>query len=629
MFAASRRSASAPRTRLPSLRTQAQNLNWVSFESERDRFIDWQTTTYNAQRPGVAFTPDGNIKKIVAATENFLSHLSRNEGWQGDPSFEWLLYDAKMFESFATHNTEERGNDTGYAGKILMDLEWAIFWAGLQWPKTIADRYDELTTSLRTLACQYKAQGASNKRIRELDPPKEQVSLDELKDRVVALTASLRGQIDECKPLGPGAEIGNRLKVEVHDTLMLMAITRGGRGVDYHEVLLAASAGESAQTADSWISTLDKLDGNSYLKFNHKSQEWELLVVNTKFHTVHTPVHEWAGLLDLYFECFPLLEFGDPLFCPDVHGCRSSKANVKGYFPDATSFGNYVASASKKMFGSEIRPYDVRRSQSVHLQASGTDFDVMKSTADLMGTSVAQLMDPAVYDNRSPFARGYLASQVQRFSFSKALYSLECNTCAMPMFEFGSSTPCIVPARKVREEQHRNVFALFEQVGDVDLNLWELSDRFMQVPKSEVFPIARLVVDTTTGSQFWRSSKDSQQNCVDHCSTRDLNLYEFGVTARLEGPMALCANDMVYVPEECAMCEVVNVSDGCVELKFATELISMAARTKTETFFKFNSDAKRLKVNPDDTRIIFPLDLVFYETSGYFALKKTSNMESV
>jgi len=81
--------------------------------------------------------------------------------------------------------------------------------------------------------------------------------------------------------------------------------------------------------------------------------------------------------------------------------------------------------------------------------------------------------------------------------------------------------------------------------------------------------------------------------------------------------------DMIYLPSECAIAEVLEVNEDASQLKVlvAAELINHPSKSSMQAFYKFKSSSSHMDVNR--LEIIFPIDLTFNPQEGCFILKKS------
>lgn len=608
------------KARTPSLYTQAQSFDWKSsFEPESLKFHTWMSTPYNEERQGLCHQAShGNLEKLVMSTRNFTAHLGLNLEWGSTPSFEWLLFDndfAGTYGSFATHCIDVRDNEPSYVGKCLADLEWPMWWASKQWwewGRMEENQAWDLLNKIRTLSRQYKAQGQSVKRIRELDavPPQ---SMGEYRAQIDSLEAELMAQLQVLQT----EPITAAMRIRVHDALMLKAGSRGGRTVDLHRIHLAVSHASQVGdgSAETWLQTIKKIPGNAYLARNKHSQ-WELLVVETKHHMVYTSAADLDSLLQLYSLCFPFLDYGDFLFTPGVHGARVSKAAVTLQFEDATIFGNYFAAVTKRTLGVALRPYDLRRMHAVTLRENRSSKEVKQSFAALMGTGVDKFEQN--YDNGTALSKSKLAAEVQRHQFNP-IFKLKLQNRVMPIIRAGLEVGL---ARLIRQEPNGyELFAIFDGNDYV-----ELSSRFVYTASAHDFPMGLLSIQPDTRRQIWRQAETSRASAQRTFEDMGIGV-QFCVESVVNAPPLVKKGDMVYVRTQCSLAEVLDdESDGNFSVNLAVEVSEMQT-TSMEAYFRFEAQTKPIVVSR--TSVSFPIDVSFNSSQGFFCVRKSMNLSSV
>ena len=611
--------------RLPSLYTlHGEDLDWSVYQTQTKEFQEWMTTIFNPDRDGVAHQLEGgNLSKIDFATSSCLIHLAVEHHWKGPLSYEWLLeheFFDDIYTTYAQHLHEHRANSFRYIGKQLGDLQHSLAWASKkewEWGMMPPETAGLIMHKLDALKRQYYSEGAKGSQVRKaLSPPKKECDLQTYVTKVNQLVSDCLKRL--CNKWSE--ELTQDEKAEVVECTMLKLAARGGRGVDLHSVWLALDQEWVLQ----WL--CDHPNSAETKLLIRRESTWEL-VVYSKGHLVHEALTDATPILDLFWRCFPHLVYGDRLFTPTFHGARWSKANVQECFETTAKFDEMFEAVCQRRVGVRIRPYALRRYNATHLHAiEGASDEVRRSHCSLMGTGLGNL--ETTYDTRSDVEKGFLASIVQRFQFDPR-FDTKVHNRILPAL--GTQGGLVISvARLVRQNQQGSeLFAIFQEV-DTENGFLELSDRMVQTNQAQGFPLAKLVCDPLSSRQRWRARDAAIQAAEDMLNKCQINRHEFAVESMLAGPLVPQPKDMVYVPAQCTIAEVIEVLTNSneahwqLEVRTATELEASNSMESTYRFLH-NAQVQHVRVS----QVIFPIDLSFNAKNGNFLLRKSMSMQTI
>ena len=622
-------------TRCPSLMASyGEHMNLEKhFNQEAKEFDSWMTIPINSER-GVPAHKD--TIKALAVTKNVLVHAGFFQAWGPDMTFEWLLQPNDHFDTIFAKYCEYRSkvchDDASYIAKQLTDLRWPVIWATLRkwrWGYLYQNRADELLTRLQNLERQYRNKANTGvKRAREIDDMNgEQPNIPKLDIKTFkenTKQAENKAMVT-INAIHHHDEITNEERLFVTNVLMWKIASRGGRSIDLHRVKLGVSshvAWNDTETRSNWLNSQEFDRDDSILCLN-SDQQWQLVVLDSKGHLLRNDASDLADLLELYLRCFPDLDFGDLLFTPRMHGARSSRHHVQDYFDTAGVFSDFFARSTETHMGVAMRPYDLRRANASKLASTNASTEVKKSFSSLLGTGIRNL--ETVYDNRTELDKSFMASQIQKHEFNPAFNEASQNRILLAAFP---PTLSVVIARLIRQDSDgTELFALFQKTSEDDAFI-ELSTQFMQTDQANEFRTGKIALDPTSHKQIWRQESKGILSAEAFFNSKGIGA-DFALKAMIDGISPVRAKDMIYLPDECAIAEVIEVNEEASQLKVlvAEELPNHPSKSTMQAFYKFTEGSKLMDVELSE--IIFPIDLTFNAQEGHFALKKSANLQSV
>ena len=391
--------------RVPTLvEVHGKDLNWSLYEDQTGRFKAWLSKPFNPERSSNAVQSAEAIRKVEFAVQNALVHASTRCDWGPNLSYEWFLskpHFDEIFTAYGQYAREERGNACTNVAKQLGELKHAVQWASCQkwsWGSCKKKVSHAILNKLSILQSQYTNAGTVEvNRKREanrllLSNDDNGVTLQAYTEHVDQMESKLFAKFGELEHPEEASEASDDDKLAVAECLLLKLLSRGGRGIDLHKVLLMSRG--DYDTVDSWIRDVNEsqtilVGGDEWPNY---LWQWQLFVLSSKGHFVEHPLDGMETLLDTFMLCFPDINYGEYLFTPRMHGARNStRSTEKDSFTDSGKFGDYVAIVTAREFGISLRPYDIRRMVSTHLKRGKSTEEVQQSHAVLMGTSVANL----------------------------------------------------------------------------------------------------------------------------------------------------------------------------------------------------------------------------------------------
>ena len=391
--------------RVPTLvEVHGKDMNWSLYEEQTGRFKAWLSKPFNSERASNAVQSTEAIRKVEFAVQNALLHASTRCDWGPKISYEWFLSRShfdEIFTAYAQYAREERGNACTNVAKQLSELKHAVQWASCQkwkWGVCNEEVSHDILKKLSTLQSQYSNAGTVEvNRKREASRLSRSnddngITLQAYSEHVNQLESKLSTKFNELEHPCEASEASDEDKLAVADCLLLKLLSRGGRGIDLHQVLLMSR--NDYGTLDSRIRDVNEsqtilVGGDQWPNF---SDPWQLFVLSSKGHFVEHPLDGMDTLFDTFMLCFPDINYGEYLFTPRMHGARNStRSTEKDSFTDSGKFSDYVGIVTAREFGIPLRPYDIRRMVSTHLKRGKATEEVEQSHAVLMGTSVANL----------------------------------------------------------------------------------------------------------------------------------------------------------------------------------------------------------------------------------------------
>jgi len=616
--------ARAPR--LPSLATQHKDeVHWKQFNIETEDFNAWMTEPINVARETKPYDSIGNLNKINFATESALVHVACYHDWGPELTYRWLLegeHFEAVFTSYAEYLYDTRGNDLKYIAKQLGDLRHVVAYSGHWWGHQFEDgNTTAILEKLAALQAQYShIGGKATKRNREMYELVDSLgelgnaySLTDYHQQVTTMENELFDTIIDMDE----DDITNETRLRVSDCLMLKMGSRGGRGVELHQLYIV-----DEPTARAWAEEPREDEQCYALAVRSEDARWEF-IGQSKDHCLRSSLDDAAPLLELWHKCFPDHEPSDCVFTPTMHGCRASKAKQPDFFPKVQMFAEYFELVAKRELGRELTPYAVRRLNASNLQVMNASPEVQLSHAALMGTGVANLQ--GTYDRRSEKSKSYLASQVQRHQFNPMFLETEHDRMVPTLvLEAGMGQHLTtVVARLVRDD----LLAVFGEDAEGYL---ELGDKLIHTTSSIVkeLPKARLLMDQPTGKQVLRARDATVRRANAHFLERELGA-DFALQSLVHGQVALRPHDIVYYESNYTIAEVLSVhDDGTISIMLASELVHLPNRSTMQSFFRFTDESVRIN-HLDPEEVCFPVDVTFIAASGHFHLKKSKNLSSV
>lgn len=599
--------------RLPSLaKVHHHSCYWEQFQEQEACFTTWMTEPINEERNHVAFKDGntGNMRKIRAGVANILAYMACEEepGWGMHPSFDWLLCQDQadfkaMYRGYCSYLQEERGADPGYIAKTLKDLQWPIFWAGLQ----AEQDSEELASKVARLARQYDSQGFRRRhRVEELGGSCESDTPPVSMPDVRAQLEELEQELLETVGVKDSESLTNEDRCRVAETLLLKACARGGRAVDLCRLRLGVCS-EGIAVSRAWLQSAELKEEEAVLWLEEGS--WSIGVLNSKGHWLHFPVADLSLLLDLYSRCFPSLDLGDWIWTPSMHETRGTKSHSPHVFECADKFGNFVESASVRLLGVPLRPYGMRRLNATRLQQRSCSTEVKQSFSALMGTGVRNL--EGCYDKRTQRDKSYLAAEVERHQDNPAFDPAQQNRI-LAVTKPPDVLMAAAVARLIRTEAGGNrLMALYEHASD----FMELSEQFVMLPTSEFehVPAGLLALEPVTGRQIWRNTSAAALVA----SQQPLELLSV-----LPVPEP---KDMVYLTDTCSLAEVLEHSADEYTVLVAQQ--QDHGRSVTQAAFRFTDASKTQSVTRD--KLTFPVDLSFDSKNGTFYVHRSKTLPTV
>jgi len=454
------------------------------------------TDPINEERSHVAFKDGhtGNMRKIRAGLANILAYMAceREASWGMHPRFDWLLCEDQadfraMYRGYCEYLQEERGADPGYIAKTVKDLQWPIFWAGLQ----AALDTEELASKVGRLARQYDSQGFRRRDRAELGAFESDTPAVSMPD-VRAQLEELEQELMETVGVKDSESLTNEDRCRVAETLLLKACARGGRTVDLCRLRLGVCS-EGIAVSRAWLQSAELKEEEAVLWLEEGS--WSIGVLNSKGHWLHFPADDLSVLLELYSRCFPSLDLGDWIWTPSMHETRGTRSHSPHVFESSDKFGNFVESASLRLLGVPLRPYGMRRLNASRLQQKNCSVEVKQSFSALMGTGVRNL--EGCYDKRTQRDKSYLAAEVQRHQDNPAFDPAQQNRI-LAVSKPPDVLMAAAVARLIRTEAGGNrLMALYEPGSEV----MELSAPFVLLTTSEFehVPVGLLAPEPVTG----------------------------------------------------------------------------------------------------------------------------------
>ena len=614
----------APKPRCVSLAKspEGKSLDWrTAYEAEKREFVPWLSDAINDDREGDAVTSPEGIRKVTEAIENLMAFASLkldHSSWEGPVTMRWLSKlnrFTELYGGYTAYMATARGNNPTNIAKFITDVLKGAEWSAKQdWdgPGSALQETDReaLYRKIRNLHKQWeqKATKVNRKRIRE--PMEEGLTLEMVIERADMLKEKVLS-VDK-----DPSEMTDKERLAALNCLMIRFACRGGRNVDLHQISVVKLYSE-----EELLALVESKDlGGTYLI---GPDPWKLLILDSKDHVIAHVVESEHQLINLVMDCFPLIECWEKLFRPDAHGCRSTRATATDQFQSATSFADFFEGVATRELGLEIRPYDIRRLNAIHLQRINASEQVRDSHSALMGTGRQNL--EGAYDRRSVTEKAFLASEVQRWQFS-AVYSAGVQNRVMPALQDGDVN--VVLARLIRKDDNgEDLLALFcsDAIGK-GLRHMELSQCFVRTNITNKFASGCLIVDHK-GRQHWRAEDQSIARAQISFAAMGLNMTEFAVKSMVREIPAVQIGDIVYVTMFFTIGEIVSTStSGLHRIRLAKEVKEMPTST-TQAHYRFHHDASIAELTSGD--VLWPIDLTFIANIGAFQLRKSAQMKTV